>query len=208
MLMYDQINALILELENQTGQIPSSRREALDGIAQHFSSKIEKGEIIQPLVVCTHNSRRSHMGQLWFAAAAEYYGVQQAKSYSAGTEATELNPRVVAALKQVGFKVSVTEKQESNPTYTVSWSLKEESAELFSKTYQDESIPNTGVTAIMVCTDADENCPFIPGADARFPLPFEDPKVADGTPQEASRYLESLHEIGREIIYIVKKTVN
>ena len=202
--MHEEIISLIHKLEKQENLISETRKNQLDKLIQYFSGKKEKKESILPLIVCTHNSRRSHIGQLWFAVGADYYQVAKLRSYSAGTMATELNGNVVRALKSVGFNIELTEQAKSNQPYLISWSEENTPVTLFSKEYMDKTIPKEGVAAIMVCTDADENCPFIPGAEMRFSLPFEDPKASDGTPNVESRYLESIHEIGREVIYILK----
>ena len=55
----------------------------------------------------------------------------------------------------------------------------------------------------MTCTDADENCPHIPSADARISLPFNDPKEFDGSPEQEKRYLKRSEEIAVELFYIM-----
>ncbi len=57
----------------------------------------------------------------------------------------------------------------------------------------------------MTCSDADENCPFIPGAEFRLPLTYEDPKEADDTPYEESRYDERVRQIGVEMMYVFQQ---
>jgi arsenate reductase len=39
----------------------------------------------------------------------------------------------------------------------------------------------------MTCSEADKNCPIVLGALDRISLPYNDPKEADGTPEEAAR---------------------
>ena len=56
----------------------------------------------------------------------------------------------------------------------------------------------------MTCSDADENCPFIPGAEMRLPLTYEDPKEADDKPEERAVYDERVRQIGREIFYAMQ----
>ena len=55
--------------------------------------------------------------------------------------------------------------------------------------------------AIMTCSHADENCPFVNGAEMRMTISFDDPKDFDGTPEEAEMYKERACQIGREILY-------
>ena len=72
---------------------------------------------------------------------------------------------------------------------------------MFSKKYDHSQNPQNAFAAIMVCSNADEACPFIPGADARFSLPFQDPKQHDNTPQEGRQYDERCRQIAREMLY-------
>ncbi|MEM9671082.1 MAG: hypothetical protein ACFB15_14955 [Cyclobacteriaceae bacterium] len=57
--------------------------------------------------------------------------------------------------------------------------------------------------AVIVCSDADEACPFNPEADARFFFPYEDPKQHDNTPQESKQYDERFRQIAREMLYVI-----
>jgi arsenate reductase len=54
----------------------------------------------------------------------------------------------------------------------------------------------------MTCTSADQGCPFVAGAEKRFSIPFEDPKIADGTPEQASKYEERSLQIATEMKFI------
>jgi arsenate reductase len=72
----------------------------------------------------------------------------------------------------------------------------------FSKTYLDASIPKDGLCAIMTCTEADGNCPFIPGTELRIFIPYADPKAFDGTPQQEEKYLERCKQIATECLYV------
>ena len=54
----------------------------------------------------------------------------------------------------------------------------------------------------MTCTHADENCPFIPGAEKRISLPFEDPKAFDDTSEEAEQYDKRSLQIATEMKYV------
>jgi hypothetical protein len=54
----------------------------------------------------------------------------------------------------------------------------------------------------MTCSEADKNCPVVRGAAVRVALPYEDPKVADGTPAEAARYDERSRQIATEMFYL------
>lgn len=142
------------------------------------------------------------MAQLWAAALAGHYGVK-VHTYSGGTEATAVHPNALAALQKIGFVME--EGDGDNPIHKVWFSADTGPVAVFSKTFDDPVNPSAHFAAIMTCADADKNCPFVPGADARFAFTFEDPKVADGTPGAAAAYEKKAKEIGQELIYVFKK---
>ena len=183
--------------------IEDERKELLAS----FSSFI-KEELTQPFVnlnyICTHNSRRSHLGQIWGAVAAAHYGFHNIHTYSGGTEATALFPSVASALKNSGINVSIVsdmhEVIQGNPVYAFKYSSELPPIICFSKKYDDSFNPSTFI-AIMTCDHADQNCPYIPEAKRRFPIKYQDPKVADGTPEQSAKYEERCAQIAREMLY-------
>jgi arsenate reductase (thioredoxin) len=193
------LQAYIAQLTEDFNQIPSERNELLQKLAEYIQAKVSAGEPVHLTFICTHNSRRSHLSQIWAQTAAAYYGIKEVYTYSGGTEATAFNPRAVKATEQAGFKVEISE-DGSNPVYKVSFAIDAAPVLAFSKIYNEGGNPTTGFGAVMTCTHADENCPYIPGA-TRISLPFNDPKEFDDTPQEESKYSERTFEIGREIFY-------
>jgi arsenate reductase len=84
--------------------IPTARLQLLDEMADYLIAKRRKGEEIRLNFICTHNSRRSQLSQVWAQTAAAYYGID-ATCYSGGVEVTAFNERAVAALQRDGFKV-------------------------------------------------------------------------------------------------------
>jgi protein-tyrosine-phosphatase len=180
--------------------IPNDRKETLREIASFVTSKLKTNEPARITFVCTHNSRRSHLGQIWATVAARAYGISGVTTYSGGTEATAFNPRAVAALERAGFELE--NPGGSNPRYRVSFSTRVPALEAFSKKYDDASNPRSGFAAVMTCSEADKNCPVVRGAAVRVALPYEDPKVADGTPAEAARYDERSRQIATEMFYL------
>lgn len=181
--------------------ISSERLQLLEEMAVYLLAKIKKGEEIRLNFICTHNSRRSQFSQVWAQTAAVYYGID-ATCYSGGVEVTAFNERAVAALKRDGFKV--VQKGEDNPVYFVFPGEDTEPIITFSKLYDDALNANKGFAAVMTCDHADENCPYIPGADKRFPLRYEDPKAFDDTEEEAARYTERSQQIGAELVLLFK----
>lgn len=162
----------------------------------------QKSNPVKLNFICTHNSRRSHIAQIWAAAGAAYFGTPGVETYSGGTGATAFNPRAVAALQRAGFQID--NPGGKNPHYRVYFAEAHHPLICYSKTFDDPVNPKSGFAAIMTCSDADENCPFIPGAEFRLPLTYDDPKNADGTPEEAVRYDERVRQIGREILYAIQ----
>jgi arsenate reductase (thioredoxin) len=195
-ILQQYADSLTFEFE----QIPEERRNELKHLAHYIQKQRDSGQTVRLTFICTHNSRRSHMGQIWAAAAAAFYGIAGIETYSGGTETTAFNPRAVAALERAGFLIE--NPGGENPRYLVH--LKEGDAGLrcFSKKYNDPSNPSKDFAAVMTCSQADAECPFIPGASFRIPLPYNDPKEADNTPEEQSRYDERVRQIGREMMYV------
>ena len=184
-------------------EISAERQEVLREIASYIQEEAEAGQPIQLVFICTHNSRRSHFGQIWAAMAAAYYGVPGVHTYSGGTEATAFNPRAVAAVQRAGFQVE--NPGGSNPRYQVRFAPDQPALECFSKVYDDPANPRHSFAAIMTCAEADQACPIVPGATLRVPTPYVDPKEADDTPQEAARYDERCRQIGAELFYVFSK---
>jgi protein-tyrosine-phosphatase len=146
------------------------------------------------------------MAQLWAAVAARTYGIR-ATTYSGGTESTAFNPRAVAAMERAGFNIDKT-TDDQNPIYHVRYSDQQPALTCFSKKYAGDPNPRQDFAAVMVCSDADRACPTVPGAAGRFALPFVDPKVSDGTPQEAATYDERCAQIARELLYVMSRVAN
>ena len=185
--------------------ISRERLKLLDEMATYLRDKMNQGEEIRLNFICTHNSRRSQFSQIWAQTAAAYYGIE-ANCYSGGVEVTAFNPRAVAAIQRDGFKV--VKKEGENPVYFVFFSEDEQPIIAFSKVYDDAINAPKDFAAVMTCDHADENCPFIPGAERRFPLRFEDPKAFDDSLLEEKMYSERSHQIAAELFYLFEKVGN
>ena len=179
-------------------RIPEDRKALLNHLSAYVADRRKEGKPVYLNFICTHNSRRSHISQIWAAAAAAYYGIEDIHCFSGGTEATAFNPRAVAAMQRAGF--SIENPGGENPHYRVSFSPGGLALECFSKVYDDPFNPKSDFAAVMTCSHADENCPFIPGA-TRISITYDDPKVADDTPQETARYDERVRQIGCELFF-------
>lgn len=204
MPIINDVETKIKQLKDSFSLISGEREELLNQFADYISNKLKEKKEINLTFICTHNSRRSHISQIWAQTAAEYYNIPNVKCYSGGTEATAFNPRAVKVMKKGGFKI---EKQDDsdNPLYLVHYSDDKEPLECFSKVYSDEFNPQKDFAAIMTCSDADENCPVAFGAEARFPIRYDDPKEFDGTELEEEKYDERVEEIGKEMLYTFSK---
>lgn len=201
MALYYKLAEKINKLKNSFNSIPADRKKILNEFSDYISNKVKDGKEVNLTFICTHNSRRSHISQIWAQTAAEYYGIPNIKCFSGGTEATAFNPRAVKALRKAGFKIE--KKYDSdNPVYNVYYSDDREPIECFSKVYSDKYNPQKNFAAIMTCSDADENCPVVFGAEARFPIRYDDPKEFDGTELEEAKYDERVEQIGREMLFV------
>lgn len=198
--MYPPIKNLCDELVNSFDTIPEQRQTLLLKISKYIQAKKDANQPIQLVYVCTHNSRRSHFGQIWAAVSASYYGVQNVKTYSGGTEATAFNINAINALKRTGFLIESSDNT-NNPVYTVQFS-ENESTTCFSKVYNDAVNPQEHFAAIMTCSDAEENCPFIPGVELRIGTTYDDPKAFDNTPFQEAKYEERSRQIAQETLFV------
>lgn len=205
--MHPELEQYLSGLEAEFDRIPEDRKQKLLELSAFLREKSGKEEPIKLTVICTHNSRRSHMGEAWLHAAAEWYGLENVKTYSGGTEATAFNPRAVAALERAGYSVETVDANSDNPVYRLSLGRGYEPERHFSKKYDHSTNPKEGFAAIMVCAEADAACPFVPGAAARFALPYNDPKAFDGTEQEAEQYDARCRQIAREMFFVMKNAV-
>lgn len=201
--MKQKLTDTIRQIETEISQIPDERKNILNQITAYIQEKEDKGKPAKLTFICTHNSRRSTMGQVWAAALAYYYGLKHVQTYSGGTETTAFNPRAVAAIERAGF--TVKNNEGDNPHYQVHYSDNADPLECFSKTYDDPFNPQNEFAAVMTCSDADQNCPFIPGAEKRISLPYRDPKEADGTGREAETYDERCRQIATEMAWVMKQ---
>jgi protein-tyrosine-phosphatase len=184
--------------------INSKRKKILDDLAIYIEKNLVSARSVDLVFICTHNSRRSHLSQLWALAASAYYDIVGVNTFSGGTEATAFNPRAVKALREAGFDIEKTD-ESSNPVYKVKYSTTEDAVKAFSKKFTDPFNPQENFIAVMTCSDADEACPYVPGASARFSVTYEDPKKADNTPEEEQRYNERCLQIATEMCYVFSK---
>jgi arsenate reductase len=181
--------------------ISAERKIILQPLVDYIQSKVSNQQEIRLNLICTHNSRRSHLSQVWAQTAAAYYDIKNVFCYSGGTEATAMFPMVSQTLAKQGFEIK-TIAEGSNPVYTIKYAENEHPVIGFSKTYDDSFNPQDEFVAIMTCSQADGGCPFIAGAEKRIPITFEDPKAFDNTPQQEEKYEERSLQIATEMFYV------
>ncbi len=201
--MREPLRRYLQERRAEGGDIDPRRRVLLDRLAAFVVSRRQRAEPARLLFVCTHNSRRSHLAQVWAQAAALAFGIDGVTCSSGGTEATAVHPNTQAALQRAGF---LCERGEgANPVVRVAVGEGEPLLDLFSKRLDDPVNPDRDFVAIMTCSEADAGCPLVPGAVERISLPYRDPKEADGTEAEAATYDARCAEIARETIYTMER---
>ena len=203
--MFPQLQDYIAKAEKNFENIPAERKALLESVAEYIGDN--HTDPLNLTYICTHNSRRSHLSQLWAQVGAAHYGVSNIHTFSGGTETTAFNPRAVAAVERAGFKVNKSTEGD-NPVYDVNFSDETPAVKAFSKVYQDPFNPQEDFVAIMTCDSADANCPVVFGAKKRFSTTFRDPKESDGTPQEQQIYDERCFQIATETLYYFSKVKN
>ena len=205
MKLFSTIESVLESLKKST--IKKERKEILQLLIDVIQEKVDANKEIRLNFICTHNSRRSHLSQIWAQALAYYFNLKNVYCYSGGTEATAVYPMVITTLKNQGFKIEKL-AEISNPIYVIKYADNEHPLVAFSKTMDDFFNPKNNFIAIMTCSQADEACPFVPGAEKRIPLTFEDPKLYDNTPLQEQKYQERSLEIARELFYVFSQIKN
>lgn len=182
-------------------RISDERIEVLKPLADYIQNKLNLGETIRLNFICTHNSRRSHLSQIWAQTMAYHFGIKNVFCYSGGTEATAMFPKVAETLRHQGFQIFQLSESE-NPVYAIKYAQNESPVICFSKTYSHEFNPKTNFGAIMTCNNADEGCPLVFGAEAQFPIKYDDPKEFDGTDLQTQKYAERSLKIAQEMWWV------
>lgn len=181
--------------------VSDERKEVLQPLIDYIQNKINEDEEIRLNFICTHNSRRSHLSQIWAQTMAYHFRIENIFCYSGGTEATAMFPKVGETLVNQGFQIQKL-SETLNPVYAVKYDENRHSIICFSKTFDDEFNPNSQFAAIMTCSSADEGCPFIAGAEKRLPIRYDDPKAFDGTDLMNEKYAEKSLEIASEMYFV------
>jgi len=163
-------------------------RAEIANAAQVIRSSTEACKNI--VFICTHNSRRSQLAAFWAQFWVDELGMDYS-FFSAGTEKTSVYPTIIEALAQMNILID-----RIGNNYVASTS--KQKVQLFSKTLEDPSLP-AQFHAINTCSDANENCPFLPEAVTRSHVPYEDPKWSDGRNEELEVYSQKSEVIRNEM---------
>lgn len=197
--MYSKLNTTIQSISETT--VSPERKAILRSLVDYIQTNVSAGKSIRLNFICTHNSRRSHLSQIWAQTMAFHFGIKNVFCYSGGTEATALYPKVSETLKNQGFEIQKL-SDTNNPVYAVKFDENEPVVICFSKKFDDAFNPTSGFGAIMTCSSADEGCPFIAGAAVRLPIRYDDPKAFDGTDLMNAKYAERSLEIAGEMYFV------
>lgn len=199
MAEFASLTQFIASLSDEIASLAPERRAVLERYAAWVAAAWQAGSRKMNFI-CTHNSRRSHLTQIWAQTAAAHYGWDGLETFSGGTEATAFDRRAVAALRRVGFVIEEGGAAE-NPRYRVHGLPGQPVLECFSKVYNESPNPAEDYLAVMTCSSADQGCPVVFGAKDRFALTYEDPKIADGTPRETEVYDARCRQIATEAMF-------
>lgn len=202
-MMYSKLSQYVAARLAEFSVISPERQQVLAGLTAYIQSKKDKNLPIRLNMICTHNSRRSHLSQVWAQLSASRFGIRDTCVYSGGTEATAMYPMIRETLTEVGFELNCI-AEAINPIYTVSFDENEPPLVCFSKTYDHSFNPQSDYAAVMTCNHADQNCPIIRGA-VRISVPFEDPKKFDDSPLKKEKYLERCDQIAREMLFVFSR---
>jgi len=181
--------------------VSNERKDIVKPLIDYIQNKVNHQYEVRLIFICTHNSRRSHLSQIWAQTMAFQFNINNVFCYSGGTEATAMFPKVAETLTNQGFEIQQLSK-ELNPVYAIKFDGNHHPIICFSKSYCNEFNPKTNFGAIMTCNNANEGCPTVFGAEVRFPVKYDDPKVFDGTNLMNKKYTERSLQIASEMYYV------
>jgi len=185
-------------------QISDERQKTLQSLIDFIQNKVNETLPVRINFICTHNSRRSHLSQIWAQVAATHYEIDKVVTYSGGTEATAMFPKIGETLTKQGFELQQL-SEGNNPVYAISYSDNEQPIIAFSKKLSHDFNPKSEFAAVMTCNSANEACPVVSGAEKRIPITYEDPKKFDNTLLQDEKYLERSVQIATELLYVFSK---
>lgn len=198
-ILFKEINDFILRLPEI--KIPTERQKKLNLLTKYIFNKIATQQTANLIFICTHNSRRSHLAQIWAQTFAYYFKIPQVYCYSGGTEVSAISPLILQTLTASGFQ-SQQLSTAKNSLFALKYSQNDLPILAFSKQYDAFYNPQSAFCAIMTCSQADEGCPLVAGAEKRIALTYEDPKIFDNTAIEKQKYEERNLQIAAELYFV------
>lgn len=198
-MLFPKLEAFIQQLN--LADVPEERKQFLQPLVDYVQDQVNQDRPVLLNFICTHNSRRSHLTQVWAQTMAYRFGLKSVFCYSGGTESTALFPMVAKTLEHTGFAIAAL-SEGSNPVYSIKYAANAHPVIGFSKTFDADFNPSSEFAAILTCSQADEGCPYIAGAAKRIPITYEDPKSFDNTPQQTEKYEERSRQIATEMYYV------
>ena len=202
--MYAEIEQFLTARRSEFERIPQDRQRELQELGTYVAESLRTAGRCQLTFICTHNSRRSHLSQIWARVAADACGLSNVETFSGGTEATAMNARVVDSLRRTGFQIAADNANADNPLYDVRYGDDSAPLRCFSKVYDQPPNPTSQFAAVMTCSSADQACPIVSECELRAPIRYEDPKAADDMPNEARVYDERSAQICREMLFAMQ----
>ena len=198
-MLFESLLQTVSQVKIET--VAPQRQAVLKPLIAYIQQKVAAQQAVNLNFICTHNSRRSHLSQVWAQTAAHYFNVNNVHCYSGGTEATALFPMAAKTLERAGFSIFKI-SEGHNPVYAIKFAPDELPVIGFSKEFNHSFNPISAFAAVMTCSQADEGCPFIPGAEKRIAVAYDDPKAFDHTPLQAQKYQERSMQIATEMFYV------
>jgi len=190
------IKNIIINSEN----ILDNRKKTLLNISNYIKEKVLKKNVVNLVFICTHNSRRSQLAQVWSYVAINYYKLENIKVFSGGTEVDVFNFNVINSLKKSGLIIETIKKNK----FLIKISEQNKGLKYYSKKYDSKDNPKSDFLAIMTCSNADEKCSIIRGSEKKTFLPYKDPKTSDGSGNEKKIYDQTCFYIAQEMFLIMK----
>jgi arsenate reductase len=99
--------------------ILEDRKALLDELAIYIKGKLISRKEVNLIFICTHNSRRSHMAQIWARRLLQFTTTSRtSRLFPEAHKKLHLTSMAVNALKKAGFKIKAL-SEKSNPKYRV-----------------------------------------------------------------------------------------
>ncbi len=185
---------------NDFDEIDEFRKTLIKSLVDYIIKCIKKQNFVRLMFLCTYNSRRSHLSQVWATIAAYYYEIPNVETFSGGTEETSIYKSSMDVLKIAGMEIN--QSNGTNPIYEILYAKDVKAIKAYSKVYYIRENPTEKYGAIVNCSKADKSCPIITGADFRFTMLYKDPKEFDNTKFELEKYIETNNIIATELLYV------